>query len=120
MYGLTHRGYWDYPLGPVFGRAGTQTTLTIQPDCHFRVEKIAAIDTGTPPGTATTVENLFVGSRAQRPTLFGSTLVVFFGSGSSGHLSWDVCSPTSAIAMTIKFVQDATFSGALFGSAFSG
>ncbi len=109
--------YWDFALGPVFGLAGTQTTIEIYPQCVFRVQQIKATDSGNPPGTATMVKGLFVNSRAQRPTLFGATLVVFFGTGVDGDLlRWDMCD-RGTIALTIEFIQDATFNGALFGSS---
>ncbi len=119
MYDLRDSLYWDFALGPVFGLAGTITTITISPQSSaFRVERVKAVDSGNPPGTATMVQSFFVGPRAQRPTLAGATLAVFFGTGvESDLLRWDICDRGSNIALTIQFVQDATFNGALFGSA---
>src|SRR5262245_56111085 len=46
---------WQIDFGPVSGAAGTTTTITVQPQCLFRGEKIMATDTGSPAGTGTRI-----------------------------------------------------------------
>ena len=105
-------------LGPAFGAAGAQTTLTISPQCRFRVEKVIATDTGTPAGTATRIMQFLVGNRIQRPSASGSSLVSFFGPATLGNgLRWDTCEKGLVISVTVSFVQAATFDLSLFGRA---
>jgi len=109
---------WDFPLGPVFGAAGTQTTIVVTPQCHYRVEKVVATDTSTPPGTGTAVVQFLVGQQLQRPAVGGASLAVFFGPAALGNgVRWGVCEPAFSIALTISFIETGTFHGALFGSA---
>ena len=109
---------WDLSLGPVAGAAGSTTTISVSPQCLFRVEKVIATDTGNPPGTATRVMQFTVGSRLQRPAASGSSLVLFFGPATLGNgLRWDTCQQGLSISITVSFVQDATFDISLFGKA---
>lgn len=118
MYELSQRSYWDFPLGPVFGQAGTTTVISFQPQCAFRVEKVMATDTGTPPGMATAVMQFLVGQRLQRPATNGATVAIFFGPMTLGNgLRWDTCERGLSISLTISFIETATFYGSLFGSA---
>jgi hypothetical protein len=109
---------WDLSFGPVSGAAGTTTTITVAPQCLFRVEKVMATDTGSPPGTGTRVMQFLVGQRLQRPASSGSTLVSFFGPGALGNgVRWDACERAISISITISFVQPCTFDMTCFGSA---
>lgn len=109
---------WDLSFGPISGLAGDITIIMRAPQCLFRVEKIMATDTGTPPGTATRVMQFLVGNRLQRPAATGSTLVVFFGPATLGNgLRWDTCDKGLSIAVTVSFVVPATFDMTCFGKA---
>lgn len=109
---------WDLSLGPAFGAAGTQQTLTVSPQCLYRVEKVIATDTGTPVGTATRIMQFLVGNRLQRPSANGSSLVSFFGPATLGNgLRWDTCEKGLVISVTVSFVQASTFDMSLFGKA---
>ncbi len=110
--------FWDFPLGPVYGEAGTVTTITIKPQCRFRVEKVMATDTGDPPGTSTGVMQFLVGNQLQRPVVGGATLVTFFGPAVLGNgVRWGICDRGLSIALTLQFIRATTFYGSLFGSA---
>jgi hypothetical protein len=109
---------WDLSLGPAFGAAGSTTTLSVQPQCLFRVEKVIATDTGSPAGSATRIMQFMVGNRLQRPSSSGSTTVQFFGPGVLGNgMRWDTCQQGLSISVQVSFVQDATFDMSLFGRA---
>lgn len=109
---------WDVPLGPVSGAAGTQTTISFQPQAYFRVEKLMATDTNSPAGMGTAITQILVGQRLQRPATGGGTLSIFYSNQSLGNgLRWDTCQPAFAIALTISFVAACTFYGNLFGKA---
>ena len=109
---------WDLSFGPVSGAAGTTTVITVAPQCLYRVEKVIATDTGTPPGTATRIMQFLVGQRLQRPGSAGSTLVQFFGPATFGNgLRWDTCERGLSIAVTVSFIQAATFEMSTFGKA---
>ena len=106
---------WDFSLGPVFGTAGTITTLTQQMQCDFKVQKVYAMDSSG-NGTATRIMNFLVGQQPQRPTQNGSTLATFFGPGTLGNgVCWATCTRGLSIAVTVSFVQDGTFDMSLFG-----
>ena len=112
------RDVFDLPLGPVFGRAGTVTTISVQPQCRYKVMRVMAQDTGNPVGTASRVMQVLVGNRLQRPTASGGTLVTFFGPPSlGGRLGWDTCDLGLRISLTVSFIQDCTVDVALFGYA---
>lgn len=107
---------WDLSLGPVSGSAGEVKTVTVTPQCLFRVEKVMASDTGG--GSATRIMSFYVGNRLQRPALAGATLAQFFGSGVLGNgVRWDTCERGLTISATVSFVEAATFEAALFGKA---
>jgi len=110
---------WDFPLGPVSGSAGTTTTITIQPQTLFRVEKIMATDVG--PQTAgynTAVTQVIIGNKLQRPATTGGTLTLFFSNNALGNgVKWDTCQPALSIAFTVSFITTSTFYGTLWGKA---
>lgn len=109
---------WDLSFGPISGPAGAVATIVKAPQCLFRVEKVMASDTGNPPGTATRIMQFLVGNRIQRPSASGSSLVVFFGPATLGNgLRWDTCQQGLSIAITVSFVQAATFDMTCFGRA---
>lgn len=115
MFERRQRQQWDFPLGPVFGKAGTTTVVSIKPQVRFRVEKVMAVD--DPPGSILLMQFL-VGQQLQRPNMNGGSLAMFFGPFALANgVCWGVCEPALSISITVSFVQDATFSGALFGSA---
>lgn len=82
---------WDFPLGPVSGSAGTTTTITIQPQTLFRVEKIMATDVGAlTSGYNTSVTQVIIGNKLQRPATTGGTLTLFFANNALGNgVKWD-------------------------------
>jgi len=110
---------WDFPIGPVSGTAGTTTTVTIQPQTLFRVEKIMATDVG--PGTAgfnTSITQVIIGNKLQRPATTGGTLTLFFANNALGNgVKWDTCQPALSIAFTVSFINTSTFFGVLWGKA---
>jgi hypothetical protein len=115
------RRCFDFPVGPLTGKAGETRTISIMPQCHFRVEKVMLVDDGDPPGTSTEIMQFLVGQQIQRPAATGpngGTLTSFFGPDSLGNgLTWGVCPPALSIMLTVKFNKDATLRGSLFGSA---
>lgn len=109
---------WNIDFGPVFGSAGTITTLTVVPQCAFQGRKVMANDTGSTPGQGTRVMQLLVGQRMQRPLASGSTLAAFFGVNALGNdVRWDTCQKGLAIAITVSFVESCTFDMTVFGRA---
>jgi len=109
---------WDLSLGPVAGVAGSVTTVSVSPQCLYRVSKAMAYDTGSPPGTGTRIMQFLVGNRIQRPTAQGSTLSAFFGPLALGNrLCWDTCQRGLLISITVSFVQACTFDVTVFGEA---
>lgn len=113
MYGA--RRQFDFPIGPVQGAAGTTQTITISPQMRFRVEKVMAVD--DPPGSVLLMQFL-VGQQLQRPNVGGGSLAAFFGPFALANgVCWGTCEPALKIAITVSFVQDATFYGSLFGTA---
>ena len=110
---------WDFPLGPVSGSSGTTTTITINPQTLFRVEKIMATDTG--PQTAgynTSVTQVIIGNKLQRPATGNGSLTLFFANNALGNgVKWDTCQPALNIAFTISFITTSTFYGVLWGKA---
>lgn len=117
---------YDFPMGPVFGKAGTVTTLSVKPQCRFKVVNVFAQDTGNPSGNGSRVMQFLVGNRLQRPAAQGGTLAAFFignsarvgkTGGAEGFLSWDTCDLGQSIALTISFVQSCTVDLTLFGYA---
>ncbi len=110
---------WDFPLGPVSGSAGTQTTITIQPQTLFRVEKIMATDIGPQSaGFNTSVTQVIIGNKLQRPATTGGTLTLFFAQNALGNgVKWDTCQPALSISFTVSFLTTSTFFGTLWGKA---
>ena len=81
---------WQIDFGPVSGTAGTQTTITQNPQVLFRGEKVMATDSFTTPGLGTRISAIFVGQKSQRPANAGSTLTAFFANNSLGNgIKWD-------------------------------
>jgi hypothetical protein len=107
---------WDLSFGPVFGRAGTITTMSVQPRCFFRGEKIIAIDSSERPGYGTRIMNIFVGQqRQQLPTEFLTSNLSSESLRNGAKL--DTCNPALSIAATISFIESCTFSMSIFGKA---
>lgn len=110
---------WDVPLGPVSGAAGTQTTISFQPQAYFRVEKLMATDTATPPGTGTAIVQIAIGQRVQRPgsTAQGTLTQFFAETALANGIKLDTAHPYEAIAITVRFIQSCSFSMVLSGTA---
>jgi hypothetical protein len=109
---------WQIDFGPVSGAAGTTTTITQQPQCLFRGEKIMATDSGTPAGTGTRVGQILIGQRLQRPAGVGATLTAFFANNALGNgIKWDTCDKALSISLTVSFIQSCTFDCTVFGKA---
>ncbi len=109
---------WQIDFGPVSGAAGTTTTITVQPQCLFRGEKVMATDSGSPAGTGTRVQTILIGQKLQRPLGTGGTLTSFFANNALGNgIKWDTCQSALSIAMTVSFVQACTFDCTVFGKA---
>lgn len=110
---------WDFPLGPVSGTAGTTTTITVNPQTLFRVEKIMATDVGPQTsGYNTSVTQVIIGNKLQRPATTGGTLTLFFANNALGNgVKWDTCQPALVISFTISFITTSTFYGTLWGKA---
>ena len=82
---------WDFPLGPISGSAATTSTITIRPQTLFRVEKIMATDVGPlAAGFNTSVTQVIIGNKLQRPSTSGGTLTLFFSQNALGNgVKWD-------------------------------
>ncbi len=109
---------WQIDFGPVFGQAGTTTTITRQPQCLFRGEKVLATDSGSQAGHGTRIQTILVGQKLQRPSGGGSTLTAFFSPDSLGNgIRWDTVDKALSIAVTVSFVESCTFDATVFGKS---
>jgi hypothetical protein len=117
---------WQIDFGPVSGASGTITTLTVQPQCIFRCEKIMATDDygnylASPNpnfnGRGTRIGSILIGQRNQRPaTTF--TLSNFFAQNSLGNgIKLNTCKEALSIAVQVSFIQTCTFDMTMFGKA---
>jgi hypothetical protein len=103
-------------FGPAFGLAGSSTVLIVNPQCHFRAEKLVATDSGSTSGQGSRITSIFVGNKSQRPANAGSTLTSFFAPTSLGNgVRWDTCEKGLTISMGVLFTQDCTFDATAFG-----
>lgn len=82
---------WDFPLGPISGSASTTSTITIRPQTLFRVEKIMATDVGPlAAGFNTSVTQVIIGNKLQRPATSTGSLTLFFANNALGNgVKWD-------------------------------
>lgn len=109
---------WDLAFGPVSGAAGTTTTITQQPQCLFRGEKVMATDSSATPGTGTRITQILIGQRLQRPATGNGSLTLFFSNGALGNgIKWDTCQQALSISITISFIAACTFDMVVFGKA---
>ncbi len=112
---------WQVDFGPVSGASSTTTTITVQPQCLFRGEKVMATDTGgagTAVGYATSIGTILIGNRLQRPAGTGYTLTAFFANNSLGNgIRWDTCEKALSISVTVSFITASTFYMTVFGKA---
>jgi hypothetical protein len=109
---------WQIDFGPVSGAAGTTTTVSNNPQCLFRGEKVMATDSGSTAGYGTRITQILVGQKLQRPAGGGATLTAFFANNALGNgVKWDTCEKALTIAITISFVQACTFDMTVFGKA---
>lgn len=109
---------WQIDFGPVSGLAGTTTTLTVSPQCHFRGEKVMATDSGgNAAGFNTSIGTILIGQRLQRPAST-NTLTAFFAQTALGNgVKWHTCEKALSIAVTVSFITPATFFMTVFGKA---
>ncbi len=109
---------WQIDFGPVSGAAGTTTTITLQPQCLFRGEKILATDSGSPVGYGTRIATILIGQKLQRPAGNGATLTAFFAQNALGNgIKWDTCEKALSVSLTVSFIQTCTFDATVFGKA---
>ena len=110
---------WQIDFGPVFGVAGTTTTIIVNPQCLFRGEKVMATDTSSgTAGMGTAIQAIFVGQKSQRPANQGQTLTAFFANNALGNgIKWDTCEKALSISLTIAFLNSCTFFCTVFGKA---
>ncbi len=109
---------WQIDFGPVSGAASTQTTITKNPQCLFRGEKVMATDSGATRGYGTRIAGILIGQKLQRPSGDGATLTAFFANNALGNgIKWDTCEKALSIALTISFIEACTFECTVFGKA---
>jgi hypothetical protein len=102
-------------FGPEVVPAGKTITLTTQLQMMFRGEKI--INSGDTDGLY--VENIFVGTRMQRPNLGGIPVVVFGSSSFDSEVVMDTAAPGVNIAIIVRnaATDPRTFAATIFGKA---
>jgi hypothetical protein len=110
---------FDMAFGAVWGPAGFQTTITIRPQCLFRAEKLMATDSASTPGTGTSIVQVGVGQRIQRPgnTPQGSLTLFFAQNAVADGITFDTAHPWEDIAITVSFIVACTFNATLWGRA---
>ena len=100
---------WQIDFGPTCSGAGTTTTITVTPQVLFRGEKVMATDTGSPAGSQTRIQSIFVGQRSQRPATT-NTLATFFANNTLGNgVKWDTCEKGLSISVTVSYITAVTF-----------
>jgi hypothetical protein len=115
---MTKARDWQIDFGPVSGAAGTTTTVTKNPQCLFRGEKVMATDSGATRGYGTRIAGILIGQKLQRPSGDGATLTAFFANNALGNgIKWDTCEKALSIALTISFIEACTFECTVFGKA---
>ena len=109
---------WQTGFPSTYGQAGTVTTLTVQPRCPFRGEKIIATDSAKPAGSGTLIAGLFVGQKSQFPYSNPVIPTSGFSANSLGRgMKMDTCHAALQIAMTVSFIVACTFDACIFGRA---
>lgn len=111
---------WQTGIGPVYIAAGGTGTVTISPQCLFRVEKLYLTDVngaGVGAGYASFVTGITVGQQNQMPN--NTSIPVWaFGPGLLGNgVEWDTCQGAYTMTITFNATYACTVSGALFGQA---
>ena len=102
---------FDFPS--YTGKAGEVVALTIHPSVPFMARKIVATDASQ---AGTSIGQIFVGNRNQRPTLDGTTPTMFFGPTTiGGGVAFDRCEPWETITIKVHFHVACTFDASLFG-----
>ncbi|HUK34398.1 MAG TPA: hypothetical protein VLV86_10825 [Vicinamibacterales bacterium] len=109
---------FDFATGAVWAPAGAQTVITINPQCLFRCEKVMATDTGSVPGMGTSIVQVAIGQKIQRPGNAGQgTLTQFFAETSLANgIRFDTAHAWEAIAITVSFNETCTFNMNLWGT----
>ena len=116
---------WQIDFGPVTGAAGTMTTISVNPQCLFRGEKVMATDSGSaagitaaaPAGYGTRIGAILVGNQLQRPAST-KTLTAFFAPDSLGNgVKWATCQKGLTIAVDVYFIAACTFDMTVYGKA---
>lgn len=107
----------DFPISGAFGPVGGRTTITIRPQCIFRVEKFMVTD--TVGGLGTSIVQIAIGQKIQRPgnTPQGTLSQFFAEVAHANGITLDTAHPWEDIAITVAFNQACTFYGNLFGTA---
>lgn len=107
------------------GRAGETLSVSIPPQCAFRVEKMLAADSGgandSEDGTRTKIVQVFVGAKNQIMPVLGKPapmLTKMFTARALGN-GWmfDICYPGQSITFHILFLVDCRWESTLFGKA---
>lgn len=101
------------------GRAGTTTTVTVQPQCLFRGIKLFATDDSAEPGHSTDIIGAFVGNR---PIIgpFGAAIIPvaeFAHYKVNNQLLFPTCDPALLITLQVRFRRDCTFYATIMGDA---
>jgi len=113
---LSKARQWQLPFGPEKIAPGARLSITQQPQCMFRGEKI--IVTGETDGLF--IENIFVGPQAQMPTAGSGISALFFTSESlDNDIVMDTAQPALSITMAVgnRSQKERTFAAVLFGKA---
>ena len=122
--GYTKAQDWQIDFGPVFGTAGSSTTIAVNPQCLFRGEKVMATDSNdltsagaAQSGTGTRVGAIFVGNQLQRPAAT-RTLTAFFAPNALGNgIKWATCQKGLLITIDVFFITACTFDMTVYGKA---
>lgn len=105
--GFSHRG----------GKKGQSVTIQQTLQQLFRGEKLVLTDTFQSPGRGTLLTGLFIGNRSQFPQIQGGIPSVTFDATALGNaISPMICQPGIPVSMTVEFLEDCDFFGAIFGT----
>ena len=110
---------WAIPF-TTYGAAATTVTISVQPQCLFRAEKliVAELGGGNPTGLNTTITAMLVGQKNQLPATGGGISSLSFANGALGNgIKFDTCQPALSISFTVSFLTACTWQGTLFGKA---
>lgn len=100
------------------GRAGEVKVAQVQPQVLFRGKKLVAVDDSPDPGAATYLEGLFVGHKSQiAPYGLGGSISTrsFSPKFTNNEIHLDTCDPALFLTFGIRFLEDCTWYGTVFG-----